>query len=109
MSSARAGSPLQPALLAGLAALLVSAGCALAASTTAGDQYYSPADFSRVEKIDAHVHIHGSGDRFMAQAIADHMHILTINVDYPDFPAHVEAGTHDLIVAQFRPPEHFRP
>ena len=87
MSSARAGSPLQPALLAGLAALLVSAGCALAASTTAADQYYSPADFSRVEKIDAHVHIHGSGDRFMAQAMADHMHILTINVDYPDFPA----------------------
>jgi hypothetical protein len=75
------------ALLAGLAALLVSAGCALAASSNAADQYYSPADFSRVEKIDAHVHIHGSGDRFMAQAIADHMHILTINVDYPDFPA----------------------
>ena len=94
MSSARAGSRLSPALLAGaaallagLAALLVSAGCALAASSNAADQYYSPADFSRVEKIDAHVHIHGSGDRFMAQAIADHMHILTINVDYPDFPA----------------------
>jgi hypothetical protein len=33
-----------------------------------------------------------------------------IRVDYPDFPAHVEAGTHDLIVAPFRPPEeHFRP
>jgi hypothetical protein len=33
-----------------------------------------------------------------------------IRVDYPDFPARVEAGTHDLIVAPFRPPEeHFRP
>jgi hypothetical protein len=33
-----------------------------------------------------------------------------IRVDYPDFPAHVEPGTHDLIVAPFRPPEeHFRP
>ncbi len=32
-----------------------------------------------------------------------------IRKDYPDFPAHIEAGTHDLIVAPFRPPEeHFR-
>ena len=33
-----------------------------------------------------------------------------IRLDYPNFPAVVEAGTHDLIVAPFRPPEgHFRP
>jgi hypothetical protein len=32
-----------------------------------------------------------------------------IRKDYPEFPAHIEAGTHDLIVAPFRPPEeHFR-
>jgi predicted TIM-barrel fold metal-dependent hydrolase len=50
-------------------------------------RYYSLADFERVEKIDAHVHIHGAADRFMAQAIQDNFRILTINVDYPDFPS----------------------
>ncbi len=44
------------------------------------------ADFARVEKIDAHLHVHGRADAFMAQAIADNFRILTINVDYPDFP-----------------------
>jgi predicted TIM-barrel fold metal-dependent hydrolase len=54
------------------------------------ENYYSAADFRRVEKIDAHVHIHGAADRFMAQAIRDNFRILTINVDYPDFPALAE-------------------
>ncbi len=34
------------------------------------ERYYSLADFPRVEKIDAHMHIHGTADRFMAQAAA---------------------------------------
>jgi len=55
-----------------------------AASTAA--RYYTTADFQRVEKIDAHVHVHGRADRFMAQAIADGFRILTINVDSPDHP-----------------------
>jgi predicted TIM-barrel fold metal-dependent hydrolase len=49
-------------------------------------QFYNERDFERIEKIDAHVHLHGSADRFMAQAIRDHFRVLTINVDYPDFP-----------------------
>ena len=53
---------------------------------SAGKRYYSRDDFTHLEKIDAHVHIHGHADHFMAQAIRDHMRILTINVDYPDFP-----------------------
>ncbi|HZF07419.1 MAG TPA: hypothetical protein VFE33_01380 [Thermoanaerobaculia bacterium] len=33
-----------------------------------------------------------------------------IRADYPDFPVRVEPGSHDLLVAPFRPPrEHFRP
>jgi predicted TIM-barrel fold metal-dependent hydrolase len=48
--------------------------------------YYGLADFSRVPKIDAHVHVHGPADAFMAQAIADDFRILAINVDDPDFP-----------------------
>ena len=43
-------------------------------------------DFRHVEKIDAHMHVHGRADRLMAQAIADHFRILTINVDAPDYP-----------------------
>jgi predicted TIM-barrel fold metal-dependent hydrolase len=63
-------------------------GCAWATSAdgAVGSLYYSPSDFQRVEKIDAHMHIHGTADRFMAQAIHDNFRILTINVDYPDFP-----------------------
>jgi hypothetical protein len=48
--------------------------------------YYTLEDFARVEKIDAHVHVHGPADKLMAQAIADHFRFLIINVDYPDFP-----------------------
>jgi len=58
---------------------------AASADSATGSHYYSLADFQRVEKIDAHVHIHGAADRFMAQAIQDNFRILTINVDYPDF------------------------
>jgi predicted TIM-barrel fold metal-dependent hydrolase len=72
-----------PALLATWGA------CAWAGSVegAAGASYYSLPDFQQVGKIDAHVHIHGSADRFMAQAIHDNFRILTINVDYPDFPS----------------------
>jgi predicted TIM-barrel fold metal-dependent hydrolase len=56
------------------------------ADSDAVARYYTRADFRRVAKIDAHMHIHGTADRFMAQAIHDNFRILTINVDYPDFP-----------------------
>jgi predicted TIM-barrel fold metal-dependent hydrolase len=49
-------------------------------------RYYTLGDFQRIDKIDAHVHVHGRADRFMAQAIADGFRILTINVDAPDYP-----------------------
>jgi predicted TIM-barrel fold metal-dependent hydrolase len=52
----------------------------------AAAEHYTPADFDRVEKIDAHIHVHGKADRLIAQAIADRFSLLTINVDYPDFP-----------------------
>jgi len=47
---------------------------------------YSLEDFQHVEKIDAHVHLHGAARQFMAQAVRDNVRVLTINVDYPDFP-----------------------
>jgi predicted TIM-barrel fold metal-dependent hydrolase len=50
------------------------------------ETFYTMEDFPHVEKIDAHMHVHGVADHLVAQAIADNFRILTIDVDYPDFP-----------------------
>jgi predicted TIM-barrel fold metal-dependent hydrolase len=71
-------------VLLALAQCVCAAGAAAPASPAA--RFYALEDFGHVDKIDAHVHVHGSAERFMAQAIADGFRILTINVDYPDFP-----------------------
>jgi predicted TIM-barrel fold metal-dependent hydrolase len=57
-----------------------------AAAVPANAAYYTLDDFARTEKIDAHVHLHGAADHFMAQALADRFRILTIEVDSADFP-----------------------
>lgn len=68
-------------------ALRLLALCALGvAPAGAADSYYTLADFAHTDKIDAHVHVHGRAERFMAQALADRFRILTINVEYPDYP-----------------------
>jgi hypothetical protein len=59
---------------------------ALAALGAHADSYYALQDFASVEKIDAHVHLHGMAQAFMEQARRDGVRVLTINVDYPDFP-----------------------
>jgi hypothetical protein len=64
----------------GFAAALV----ALAAS--AGDGLYSEADFAAVPKFDAHVHANRLGHEFLDIARKDGFELLSINVDYPDFP-----------------------
>jgi predicted TIM-barrel fold metal-dependent hydrolase len=48
--------------------------------------HYSLADFARVRKFDAHVHINAAPEAFAALAKRDGFNLLTINVDYPDFP-----------------------
>ena len=65
-----------------LCTLLVAApGLAPAAAS------YTVADFDKVAKIDAHLHLHGERqDGFLRVAARDHFRALTINVDYPDFP-----------------------
>jgi len=73
-------------LLLVLARAAAAGGAAEPAVGTNAASYYTLADFQRVAKIDAHVHVHGRADRFMAQAIADGFRILTINVDSPDHP-----------------------
>ena len=49
-------------------------------------EYYSPADFSRVRKVDAHTHLNTMDTTLIEQAIADNFELQTVNVDYPDFP-----------------------
>jgi predicted TIM-barrel fold metal-dependent hydrolase len=69
------------------AGLWMLAGFVLGAQlAAAAERYYGPDDFSRVPKIDAHVHLHGPAQLFMALAARDNFRLLTINVDYPDFP-----------------------
>jgi predicted TIM-barrel fold metal-dependent hydrolase len=60
--------------------------------------YYSTADFARVKKFDTHVHLNTRSTALVEQAIADNFELLTINVDYPDFPPFVEQF--DAAVAQ---------
>jgi hypothetical protein len=43
-------------------------------------------EFASLEKIDVHVHINSTDSALLDQAAADHFRLLTINVDYPDFP-----------------------
>ena len=47
---------------------------------------YTAADFTRVRKFDAHVHANTDDHRFLDIAAKDGFEILSINVDYPDFP-----------------------
>jgi predicted TIM-barrel fold metal-dependent hydrolase len=48
---------------------------------------YTMADFEKVPKIDAHLHLHGTEQAaFLRLARQDNFKALTINVDYPDFP-----------------------
>jgi len=68
------------AVLAG--ALL--AGCAGSAPQV--PDFYRMEDFARVPKFDAHVHINATAPRVLEQARADGFELLSINVDYPDFP-----------------------
>jgi predicted TIM-barrel fold metal-dependent hydrolase len=73
--------PLAIALLA-----VLGVGCLPARAGDQGPKYYTREDFPRIEKIDAHVHLHGPAAAFMAQALHDNFRVLNINVDYPDFP-----------------------
>jgi predicted TIM-barrel fold metal-dependent hydrolase len=66
-------------------------------------ELYGASDFLRVEKVDAHVHLHGPAERFMAQAVADHVRVLTINVDYPDYPP-IDVQQRDAIALAARYP-----
>jgi predicted TIM-barrel fold metal-dependent hydrolase len=62
--------------------------CALVLSTAAcaGTRTYTDGDFVRVRKFDAHVHANADDQVFLDVARDDGFELLSINVDYPDFP-----------------------
>jgi predicted TIM-barrel fold metal-dependent hydrolase len=68
-------------LISGTVAALSA--CAIAAPPS----NYSMDDFIRVRKLDAHVHGNVIGPALLEQAKADNFELMSINVDYPDFPA----------------------
>jgi predicted TIM-barrel fold metal-dependent hydrolase len=47
---------------------------------------YTTAEFRRIHKIDVHVHANSDDRAFLDLAIKDGFELLSINVDYPDFP-----------------------
>jgi Amidohydrolase len=71
-------------LVSTVAALL--AGAAFLPALAAGLKPYTMADYGRVEKIDAHMHLHSAAPAFLQAAKRQNFKVLTINVDYPDFP-----------------------
>lgn len=77
-----------------------------ATATRATADSYSMADFAHVRKYDAHVHDNNPDPAFLEQARADRFTLLSINVDYPDFPPVAKQHTIALKFAA-KDPAHF--
>jgi len=79
----------------------IAAQAAIAESPT-----YTAADFEHVRKLDSHVHANTEDHHFLDIARRDGFELLSINVDYPDFPKlAVQARVaHEL---QAEDPQHF--
>jgi hypothetical protein len=68
-------------------ALVLCVSWAVAADAADAESSYTAADFARVRKLDAHVHANTDDHRFLDIAAKDGFELLSINVDYPDFPS----------------------
>ena len=87
--------------------LILCAVAAMAAGCAALPTNYARADFGAEPKIDVHVHINSADPALIEQARSDGFRLLTINVDYPDFPplaqqltlARAQAKNHPDLVA----------
>ena len=67
--------------------LLPLASAALLIGATAPAPGYGTADFDKIRKFDAHFHANIEDIKFLELARRDRFELLSINVDYPDFPA----------------------
>jgi predicted TIM-barrel fold metal-dependent hydrolase len=66
--------------------LLLPLASALLISAAPPPALYGEGDFGRVRKFDAHVHANVDDGVFLTIAKRDGFELLSINVDYPDFP-----------------------
>jgi predicted TIM-barrel fold metal-dependent hydrolase len=69
-------------ILAGLGLAFAS----ILPGTACPDDLYREQDFATVRKLDAHVHANTEDSEFLDVARRDGFELLSINVDYPDFP-----------------------
>jgi hypothetical protein len=67
---------------------------------------YTVNDFARVPKVDAHVHANTSDPALLLQARRDGFDLLSINVDYPDFPP-IDQQFKTAQILRKRDPQHF--
>lgn len=66
---------------------LALAAAGIASASTAGAQSrYKETDFAAVRKFDAHIHANVVDPSLLSVARQDGFEVLSINVDYPDFP-----------------------
>jgi len=86
-------------LLLTLVAPMALLACSPATKAPQVAETYSVADFAKVRKFDAHVHVNVKDPAFLDQAVADNFEILSINVDYPAFPsiAHQSDAAHHFM------------
>ncbi|CAN5212169.1 hypothetical protein BH10PSE3_BH10PSE3_25090 [soil metagenome] len=93
-------------LLTVVAPLALLACAPLAADALPDAATYDVADYAKVRKFDAHVHVNVTDRAFLDQAVADNFEILSINVDYPAFPSveHQANAAHQFVKAD---PKHF--
>lgn len=74
-------------LISILISILYSGSVAFAGTAgTYSENHYSMGDFVDVKKIDAHVHANTSKPGFIEAARKNGFTLLSVNVDYPDFP-----------------------
>lgn len=71
---------------AALVCLSLTTAVGAATTSTESSSTYTAADFTHVRKLDSHVHANTEDHHFLDIAAKDGFELLSINVDYPDFP-----------------------
>jgi len=79
---------------------------AAATASSASSPTYTAADFAQVRKFDSHVHANTDDHHFLDIANKDGFELLSINVDYPDFPT-LEKQAQVAHTLQAADPQHF--
>ena len=89
-------------------ALLVGVAWSASVAAATGSQSgtYTAADFDKVRKFDSHVHANTDDHHFLDIANKDGFELLSINVDYPDFPK-LEKQAQVAHTLQAADPKHF--